>query len=138
MLSKEQKQWTILITLAIIGYILYSSNQLLTTVLGRIYLVGIVILATKNNTMAGLIVTCVIFALYMNTWYSEGYEPMPTPKSEPDSEPESKVDKLSAEEKLRAKSANKSMYQNISTSEYADPAGVHVLTGGKQLEYSPF
>ena len=136
MLSKEQKQWTILITLAIIGYILYTSNQLLTTVLGRIYLVGIVILATKNNTVAGLIVTGVIFLLYMNTWYSEGYEQMPTP--EPESEPKSNVDKLSAEEKLRAKSANKSMYQNISTSEYADPASVHVLTGGKQLEYSPF
>ena len=75
MLSKIQKQWLAIITLAIVGYFLYSSNQLLHSILGRLYLIGIVILAANAKPMYGLVAAFIVVLLYVQMGgYLEGLE----------------------------------------------------------------
>lgn len=144
MLSKEQKQWGFLLTLAIIGFFLYRSKQLLDTVLGRFYLVSIVVLATRHNTTAGLIIAGFISLMYMNTWYTEGFDnntgtgTTPNTTTTSSSPSPKQMDKISAEHKMRAKSSNKSMYQQISTSAYTEPSSHNMVGGGNQLGWAPF
>jgi hypothetical protein len=75
MLSKIQKQWAAIITLAIVGYFLYSSNQLLHSILGRLYLVGIVVLAANTKPMYGIVAAFLVILLYVQMGgYLEGLE----------------------------------------------------------------
>ena len=139
MLSKEQKQGAILITLIIIGGILFKSNQLLNTVLGRFYLVSVAILATRKHPTAGLIVAGVILLMYMNTWYTEGFDnadSTTTTTGTTTANPK-QMDKITAETKMRSKSSNKSMYQQISTSAYTEPSSQSMVSS-KQLGWAPF
>lgn len=144
MLSKEQKQGAILITLIIIGGILFKSNQLLNTVLGRFYLVSVAILATRKHPTAGLIVAGVILLMYMNTWYTEGFDNAATSTATTNTSTTTststnpkQMDKITAETKMRSKSSNKSMYQQISTSAYTEPSSQSMVSG-KQLGWAPF
>jgi hypothetical protein len=79
MFNKEQQKILVVILVLIVGYVLFISKNILNSILGRTFLVMVMILATQYNVKLGLGITLLIVLLY-STNYIEGMDNLDSTK----------------------------------------------------------